>query len=313
MSDMAKHASPETIPDPAKALPVAAGYVAERLRGRPWPLLLIAIPAAVAVWSGWVGLAGLCGFGPIHPLPGIADGFHLNTAITLPVGIESYGAYALYACLAGAASESTRKFAAGSAAGALILGCLGQVSYHLLTAFHISRPPVIVVVLVACLPVITLFLAAALAHMMLRDARAERDRRAAAEARKQAAADARKPGGTGTGGTARKRNRTRKPSGGGTSPRASAGTAAPAAAPEPDTGEVPVEDSLRIMEIMDQGYTASEAQVICLMEKGHSASKAGVLAGKSDGFGRQVARKARDPQRPAPGTAPATGEQPRVQ
>jgi hypothetical protein len=51
-----------------------------------WPLYLIAAPAAVAVWSGWVGLGTLCGFGVVHPLPGIADGFTINTAITLPVG-----------------------------------------------------------------------------------------------------------------------------------------------------------------------------------------------------------------------------------
>ena len=66
---------------------------------RRWPLVLIASPAAVAIWSGWVGLGELCGFGPIHPLPGIADGFAINTAITLPVGVEAYGAYALRAWL----------------------------------------------------------------------------------------------------------------------------------------------------------------------------------------------------------------------
>src|ERR1039458_10578286 len=37
-------------------------------RTYPWPLLVIAAPAAVAIWSGWVGLGGMCGFGPIHPL-----------------------------------------------------------------------------------------------------------------------------------------------------------------------------------------------------------------------------------------------------
>ena len=30
---------------------------------RRWPLFLIAAPAAVAIWSGWVGLGELCGFG----------------------------------------------------------------------------------------------------------------------------------------------------------------------------------------------------------------------------------------------------------
>ncbi len=61
------------------------------------PLYLIALPAAVAVWSGWVGLGTLCGFGVIRPLPGIWDAAHLNTAITLPIGVEAYGSSALAA------------------------------------------------------------------------------------------------------------------------------------------------------------------------------------------------------------------------
>jgi hypothetical protein len=61
---------------------------------RRWPLALIAAPAAVSIWSGWVGLGGLCGFGDVEPLPGIAP-FHINTALTLPLGIESYAALAL--------------------------------------------------------------------------------------------------------------------------------------------------------------------------------------------------------------------------
>jgi hypothetical protein len=35
-----------------------------------WPLFLVAAPAAVAIWSGWVGLSGMCGFGPVNLLPG---------------------------------------------------------------------------------------------------------------------------------------------------------------------------------------------------------------------------------------------------
>src|SRR5260370_39407897 len=102
--------------------------------GRPvkrWPLLLIAAPAAVAIWSGWVGLGGLCGFGPIRPLPGLAGGFTLNTAITLPVGVEAYGAYALRAWLAQGAPPQARVFGRRSAIGALTLGMTGQVIYHL--------------------------------------------------------------------------------------------------------------------------------------------------------------------------------------
>jgi hypothetical protein len=60
-----------------------------------WPLFLIAAPAGVAIWSGWVDLGGMCGFGIIHPLPGIAGGLTIDTAITLPVGVEAYAGFAL--------------------------------------------------------------------------------------------------------------------------------------------------------------------------------------------------------------------------
>src|SRR6266542_3152862 len=132
-----------------------------------WLLVLIAFPAAVAVWSGWVGLGGLCGFGMIHPLPGIVGGFRLNTAITLPVGVEAYGAYALGAWLApGAVAAAARVFARRSAVGALALGMAGQVIYHLLAAAHAARAPWPVVVLVSCLPVVTLGFGAALTHLL---------------------------------------------------------------------------------------------------------------------------------------------------
>ena len=62
---------------------------------RSWPLLILDLPAAVAVWSGWVGIGQLTGFGQIHPLPGIWNSLHLDTAITMPVGVEAYAAYAL--------------------------------------------------------------------------------------------------------------------------------------------------------------------------------------------------------------------------
>ena len=37
----------------------------------------------------------------VHPLPGIGDGFTINTAITLPIGVETYAAYALRVWLSG--------------------------------------------------------------------------------------------------------------------------------------------------------------------------------------------------------------------
>jgi hypothetical protein len=134
-----------------------------------WPLYLVASPAAVAVWSGWVGLGTLCGFGMVHPLPGIADGFQINTAITLPVGVEAYGAYALRAWLAPGVVESARRFARCSAIGSLALGMLGQVVYHLLSAAHATRAPWPVVVLVSCLPVVTLGFGTALTHLLRDD------------------------------------------------------------------------------------------------------------------------------------------------
>jgi hypothetical protein len=140
-----------------------------------WPVFLIAAPAAVAVWSGWVGLGGMCGFGMVHPLPGIVPGLQLDTAITLPVGVEAYGAYALGAWLTPGTPERARTFARRSAIGALALGMLGQVVYHLLAAAGAARAPWPVVVLVSCLPVVTLGFGAALAHLL-------RDTGAAAEA-----------------------------------------------------------------------------------------------------------------------------------
>jgi hypothetical protein len=119
----------------------------------------------VAIWSGWVSLGEMCGFGLVQPFPGIVP-WRLDTAITLPVGVEAYGAYAMSAWLSPTTPETARKFAKWSALGALALGMLGQVAYHLLSAAHRTRAPWPVLVIVACLPVITLGFGAALAHLL---------------------------------------------------------------------------------------------------------------------------------------------------
>ena len=75
---------------------------------RSWPLLVLAAPAAAEVWSGWVGIAQKTGFGLVSPLPGIWPSLHLDTSITLPVGVEAYAAYALRAWLADGQSISGR-------------------------------------------------------------------------------------------------------------------------------------------------------------------------------------------------------------
>lgn len=165
-----------------------AGATTAPLRNHPWILFLIAVPAAVEVWSGWIGLGALCGFGEIHPLPGIWDSLRINTDITLPIGMEAYAGYGLYAWLAANAGETVRTFARRSAIGALVLSCVGQVAYHLLAAARFARAPSFVVVLVACLPVAVLAFAAALTHLMHADARARE--RAVTEAAERAAAKA---------------------------------------------------------------------------------------------------------------------------
>ncbi|WP_280332894.1 helix-turn-helix domain-containing protein [Nocardia wallacei] len=138
---------------------------------RSWPVLLLALPAFVAVWSGWVGLGELTGFGPVRLLPGIADNLTINTAITLPIGMEVYAAYALYVWLSGRIrSDRTRSYAKWSALGGLVLGAAGQVAYHLMQAAGIASAPWPVTVLVACLPVAVLGMGAALAHLVHADA-----------------------------------------------------------------------------------------------------------------------------------------------
>lgn len=171
------------MPDMGKHSPTEAG--APR-RNNLWLLLLIAAPAAVEVWSGWIGLGTFCGFGEIRPLPGVWSGLQINTVLTLPVGMEAYAGYALWVWLASSAGETVRAFARRSAIGAFVLSCLGQTTYHLLAAAHLMRAPALVVILVACLPVAVLAFAAALTHLMLADAEARN--RAVREAAERSAA-----------------------------------------------------------------------------------------------------------------------------
>ena len=141
---------------------------------RSWPLLVLAAPAAAEVWSGWVGIAQRTGFGLVSPLPGIWPSLHLDTSITLPVGVEAYAAYALRAWLAGghAVSDRTRRFARWSAICSFALGMAGQVAYHLLAQAGIARAPWAVTTIVSCLPVLVLAMGTTLAHMLRADAMA---------------------------------------------------------------------------------------------------------------------------------------------
>jgi hypothetical protein len=138
---------------------------------RGW-LLLLALPAFVAVWGGWVGLGGLAGFGPVELLPGIFDHLRVNLAVTLPAGMECYAVIGLRVWLSTrTGSDRTRRFAAWSTCTALGVGCLGQVVYHVL-ARPTTGAPMVVTVFVACLPVAVLGLGAALFHLVGEDQRA---------------------------------------------------------------------------------------------------------------------------------------------
>jgi hypothetical protein len=139
---------------------------------RSWPLLVLAAPAAAEVWSGWVGIAQKTGFGLVSPLPGIWPSLHLDTSITLPVGVEAYAAYALRAWLSGEHSVSgrTRRFAKWSAICSFALGMAGQVAYHLLAQAGAARAPWPVTMIVSCLPVLVLAMGTTLAHMLRADA-----------------------------------------------------------------------------------------------------------------------------------------------
>lgn len=156
-----------TTPTVAREAPPIETTAAARVATvRVWPVWLLALPAFVAIWSGWVGLGGLTGFGVVHPLPGIWDGLALNTAITLPIGMETYAAFALRIWLSGQVPARARRFARWSAITALAVGAAGQVAYHLMEAAGMTAAPWWITTIVASLPVAVLGLGAALAHLM---------------------------------------------------------------------------------------------------------------------------------------------------
>jgi hypothetical protein len=138
---------------------------------RAWPLLVLALPAAIAIWSGWVGIGQMTGFGDTHPLPGVWSSLHLDTAVTLPIGVEAYAAFAFRVWLAGnlSVSDRTRQFARTSAIAALSLGMSGQVAYHLLAQAGMDKAPWEVTTVVSCLPVLVLGLGSTLAHLIRSD------------------------------------------------------------------------------------------------------------------------------------------------
>ena len=122
VANVSAQVSEDTEPVPAAPEPLAW------LRhGRSWPIALLAAPAFVAIWSGWVGLGGLTGFGLVHPLP--ASGrLHSQLRDHASDRCQTYAAYALRVWLAVGvgADDRVRRFTKWSAVGALVLGAAGQ-------------------------------------------------------------------------------------------------------------------------------------------------------------------------------------------
>ncbi|MFI5935777.1 ABC transporter permease [Actinoplanes sp. NPDC051494] len=153
------------------AEPAEAEVVTEDVEERRpvvWPVLILCLPAFVAIWAGWVEMGRLTGFGKVTLLPGISD-FQIDTAITLPIGVETYAAYALWAWLSGRLRGQARQFAKWSAIASLAVGALGQIAYHLMAAAGWATAPWLITAIVACIPVAVLGMGAALAHLMHSD------------------------------------------------------------------------------------------------------------------------------------------------
>lgn len=131
-----------------------------------WPALVVAAPAFVAIWAGWVAIGKMTGFGRINLLPGFGKGWVVDTAITLPVGVEAYAAYAFYVALNPTAPRRARQFGGWSAALAVLLGMGGQTAYHLMAAAKMTAAPWWITTVVSCLPVAVFGLTAALVHMV---------------------------------------------------------------------------------------------------------------------------------------------------
>lgn len=161
----------EVAPEAVQKHPGPIAAPASEVRPKPvrtWPVLILCLPAFVAIWGGWVDLGGMTGFGVVHPFPGIPgfDDFTIDTAITLPFGMETYAAYALHVWLSGRVHGKALRFAKASALGSLLLGFAGQSIYHLMSAAGWTVAPWPITLLVSGIPVAVLGMGAALAHMV---------------------------------------------------------------------------------------------------------------------------------------------------
>lgn len=133
---------------------------------KSWLVWPIAFSAFVATWGGWVVLGTMTGYGKVNMLPGLVkDGewSTINLVISLPAGVEAYGALALSVAFDQRATRAARWFSAVSSLVSLVLGCFAQAVAHNLSSKHVTTAPDAVTSFVAVLPVLVLGMASALA------------------------------------------------------------------------------------------------------------------------------------------------------
>ncbi len=125
---------------PGPALDRSPAGAGPRRSVRSWPLLVLAAPGC----GGSVVRVGQDRaedrVRPGRSAVAIWPALHMDTAITLPVGVE---AYALRAWLARdqGLSTRTRQFAKLSAIFSFALGMAGQLAYHLMAQAGMARAP----------------------------------------------------------------------------------------------------------------------------------------------------------------------------
>jgi cytochrome bd-type quinol oxidase subunit 2 len=117
----------------------------------------------------------MAGFGTVNLLPGIAP-LRIDTAITLPIGVEAYAALALHVWLTRTDRHSRAAiYARRSAFAALAVGAIGQVAYHLMASAGVTHAPTPITVLVAILPVAVLGMATSLVTIVRAEGNQQRE------------------------------------------------------------------------------------------------------------------------------------------
>ncbi len=126
---------------------------------------LVALPALVSIWAGWVSLGLATGWKEVQLFPSVPglNGVHLNTVIFLPFSVEvltivSMGFFLHYR------GKAIRRVAGITALATVALGLFGQAWSHHLQATGAAAPSWLVV-FTSGLPVVAMALVGLLVHL----------------------------------------------------------------------------------------------------------------------------------------------------